>query len=197
MQASSASSSASSSSSSSPLSSSSSTSIPTNPPSHSQGGEDFSVEGVATKLNALKTMFDSDICEPLIEKARQVVKEKEEFEAEKAKHRDPDARMDDIIKLDIGGKFVDIVRSDLCSVPESKLAKIFNGDFQIAITARTGRTFLDRDYTFWHIIQAYLEGKPYAVPTESLDVKRLCYECDYYGLGKLKEEVELGLKSKQ
>eukprot|EP00667_Euglena_gracilis_P024210 EG_transcript_27717 len=154
--------------------------------------KDFSVEVIRNKLDELKRMFDDDICGPLLERAKQVIKEKEEFEAEKEKHRDPDATMEDIVKLDIGGKFFDIKRKHLCRIPDSRLAKIFNGDFKINVAEKTKRTFLDRDYTHFHIIQAYLEEGDYKsmLPTDPLDIKRLSHECDYYQLAKLKEEVE-------
>eukprot|EP01001_Neometanema_parovale_P011750 NODE_8005_length_729_cov_81.070957_g7753_i0.p1 GENE.NODE_8005_length_729_cov_81.070957_g7753_i0~~NODE_8005_length_729_cov_81.070957_g7753_i0.p1 ORF type:complete len:208 (-),score=64.13 NODE_8005_length_729_cov_81.070957_g7753_i0:106-675(-) len=152
--------------------------------------EDFSVEAISSKLTELKQMFEHEICAPLISRAEKVVQENQAFEEEKRKHRDETATMDDIVQLDVGGKFFDIKRRDLCSVPESKLAKIFNGDFVIQKAPKTGRTFLDRDYTFFHIIHAYLEKKDYSLPTDPLDIKRLAHECEFYGLSKLKAEVE-------
>ena len=47
--------------------------------------QDFSVEAIVSKLDELKKMFEQDICGPLLEKAKQVVKESEEFEQEKAR----------------------------------------------------------------------------------------------------------------
>jgi hypothetical protein len=154
--------------------------------------QDFSVEAIVSKLDELKKMFEQDICGPLLEKAKQVVKESEEFEQEKARHRDPKASMEDIVKLDIGGKFFDITRRDLCRVEDSRLAKIFNGDFKIMVAEKTQRTFLDRDYTHFHIIEAYLKQQDYEslLPTDPLDIKRLAHECEYYQLKELQEKVE-------
>eukprot|EP01012_Entosiphon_sulcatum_P010540 TRINITY_DN1617_c0_g1_i2.p1 TRINITY_DN1617_c0_g1~~TRINITY_DN1617_c0_g1_i2.p1 ORF type:complete len:168 (+),score=69.00 TRINITY_DN1617_c0_g1_i2:186-689(+) len=141
------------------------------------------------RLEELRQMFENDIVAPLLAQNAKVQREKEEFEREKAKHRDPDARMDDLVRLDIGGKTFEMLRKHLCSDKESMLAAIFNGDFKLE-RAKNGCIFINRDYTFFHIIKSYLEGKPYELPTDPLDVKRLLHECKYYKLKKLEQEIE-------
>eukprot|EP00998_Keelungia_sp_KM082_P008858 NODE_5037_length_730_cov_51.907131_g5014_i0.p2 GENE.NODE_5037_length_730_cov_51.907131_g5014_i0~~NODE_5037_length_730_cov_51.907131_g5014_i0.p2 ORF type:complete len:185 (-),score=80.47 NODE_5037_length_730_cov_51.907131_g5014_i0:97-651(-) len=141
------------------------------------------------KLQQLTRMFEGDIITPLRDENAQIEKEERELEEEKAKARDPDAKPEDVVKLDIGGRYFNIKRKFLCRV-DGKLKKIFSGDFVVKVAEKTGATLINRDYTFFEIIAEYLEERPYKhmFPTEPLDQRRFLNELKYYELTELEKE---------
>eukprot|EP01006_Ploeotia_vitrea_P061222 TRINITY_DN77541_c0_g1_i1.p1 TRINITY_DN77541_c0_g1~~TRINITY_DN77541_c0_g1_i1.p1 ORF type:complete len:186 (+),score=57.10 TRINITY_DN77541_c0_g1_i1:51-608(+) len=164
--------------------------------------QEFRQKDFEQQVKFLVDMFQKDIISPVQEAYSKVLADEKAFEEEKAKHRDPNAKDEDIIKLDIGGKIFDVKRKVLCRVKGTKLEAIFNGNFKVKTAPKNGATFIDRDPTHFHIIVRYLEEKPYQeiFPSDVIEQKRFLNELQWYKMEELSAEfskwTEEGKKAK-
>eukprot|EP01006_Ploeotia_vitrea_P059687 TRINITY_DN74017_c0_g1_i1.p1 TRINITY_DN74017_c0_g1~~TRINITY_DN74017_c0_g1_i1.p1 ORF type:complete len:180 (+),score=34.96 TRINITY_DN74017_c0_g1_i1:38-577(+) len=152
----------------------------------------FKALGFRDQIDYLSKMFVEEIVTPMKEANEKLENDEAEFEKEKEAHRDTTAKPEDIIKLDIGGKIFDIQRRILCRVPGTKLEALFNGNFKIEKCAKTNATFIDRDPTHFHIIEAFMAEKPYKdlFPTNPIEQKRFQNELKWHQVKDLATEFD-------
>ena len=99
--------------------------------------------------------------------------------------------MEDIIKLNVGGRIFMTKRRTLCACPDSMLGRMFEPDSEFAKPAEIdGCVFLDRDPEMFGHILNYLRSKRFFfLKMNSFDLHQLMNEADYFGFIELREEL--------
>jgi len=100
--------------------------------------------------------------------------------------------MEDIIKLNVGGRIFVTKRCTLCACPDSLLGRMFDPDSEFAQPAEIdGCVFLDRDPDmFTHVLQYLRKSCDHFRKMSECDLYQLRNEADYYGFPELREELQ-------
>ena len=103
--------------------------------------------------------------------------------------------MEDIIKLNVGGRIFVTRRQTLCAEPDSLLGRMFDPDSKFAKPAEIdGCVFFDRDPDMFGYILSYLRGSFDFYPELSkLNLWMLKGEADYYSIGALVKKIDESL----
>eukprot|EP01121_Diplochlamys_sp_Union-15-3_P002860 TRINITY_DN12708_c0_g1_i1.p1 TRINITY_DN12708_c0_g1~~TRINITY_DN12708_c0_g1_i1.p1 ORF type:complete len:222 (+),score=23.07 TRINITY_DN12708_c0_g1_i1:30-695(+) len=89
--------------------------------------------------------------------------------------------MTEICEVNVGGKCFTTLLATLCKYPNSMLAAMFSGRFQL-LKDRKGRCFIDRPAKHFELILNFLRTGTIAWPTDETEIAELRLELDYYGL---------------
>jgi len=103
--------------------------------------------------------------------------------------------MEDIIKLNVGGRIFVTRRQTLCADPDSLLGRMFDPDSKFAKPAEIdGCVFFDRDPDMFGYILSYLRGSFDFYPELSkLNLLMLKGEADYYSIDALIKKIDESL----
>ena len=89
-------------------------------------------------------------------RSREVVEKSEALEQEKASMEKAHTFQKNKIILNVGGKRFETSRQTLTSVPDTYLASMFSGRFELAPDAEDGSYFIDRDPKHFNLVLNYL-----------------------------------------
>eukprot|EP01132_Coremiostelium_polycephalum_P003079 gene3079-3850_t len=93
-----------------------------------------------------------------------------------------DKNLENIVKLDIGGKYFSAALSTLTRYPETMLGVMFSGRYDLP-KDKEGRIFIDRDGKLFTHVLSYLRDGPLWTPPLDLDLRRrIEIELSYFGL---------------
>ena len=112
----------------------------------------------------------------------------------RARHgEDADDADDEVLQINVGGKFFVTKRSTLCGFDDSMLAKMFKPDspFSSLTKDTSGRIFIDRDPEAFEFILLYLMRGAVLTSFPQNDdlLARVVHESDYFGLQELTESL--------
>lgn len=96
--------------------------------------------------------------------------------------------MDDIINLNVGGKFYSTSRSTLTRLPGTMLEAMFSR--RHTMKEVDGRYFIDRDGKLFRYILSYLRDSCEWIPPRKEELPELRKETEYYGIESLVKIVE-------
>lgn len=88
---------------------------------------------------------------------------------------------DDIVELNVGGRYFATYRSTLTSQKNTMLAAMFSGRHPLK-QDKKGRYFIDRNGDLFQIVLDYLRTGELVWPDNRQQKKQLKLELDYYGI---------------
>lgn len=106
--------------------------------------------------------------------------------------------MEDIIKVNVGGRIFVTTRCTLCHYPDSLLEQRFRPGSNLDTPGEIdGIAFIDSDSEmFVHVLNFLRGNSEYISQMCKADLLKLKGEADYYGLCSLVDETKLYLKEK-
>ncbi|XP_076449374.1 BTB/POZ domain-containing protein kctd15-like [Babylonia areolata] len=101
------------------------------------------------------------------------------------------------VHIDVGGVIYTSSLETLTRFPDSKLAKMFNGNIPIVLDTLKQHYFIDRDGHMFRFILNYLRNQRLIVPEKFDEYEQLYEEARYYELAGLLRELEAVKKTKE
>lgn len=111
------------------------------------------------------------------------------------------SKLNDIIKLSIGGKEFKTTRGTLVADQKSMLARMFEKTDDSAILPaaskdENGAYFIDRDPRYFNVVLNFLRTGVVEI-NETIDLNFLLLEANYYGIDGMIEKIEQSKKARE
>lgn len=87
---------------------------------------------------------------------------------------------EEIVDLNVGGRYFTTTRSTLCKYSGSMLAAMFGGDLQPSQQDSQGRYFIDRNGDYFAVVLSYLREEPIQIPPFGVQRQALVGEARFY-----------------
>jgi len=99
-----------------------------------------------------------------------------------------------VVELNVGGKCYTTSLSTLLKVPDSMLAVMFSGRYNLTKDSQ-GRYFIDRDGKYFRFILNYLRDGDVLIPDDTFIKKSVIVEARFYALKELEKRIAKQLQS--